>query len=165
MILTYKLKHSKDFSNELAKARQIAEFAIKTKSKTSADVKYLGLKSMIANQILRKYGRDRKTKKISHVNLIIPNQGIHVDRALKLIRIACLELKLCYHFSGFEKVNQIEIDKEYAYVSVTIPESQNNNQGVIGIDLNTRGHIAVVSNPETGKLWKLGKKANHIALK
>ncbi|HZA47824.1 MAG TPA: transposase [Nitrososphaera sp.] len=170
MILTYKLKHSKDFSEELSKAKQIAEYAVKTRSNTSADVKHFGLKSMIANQILRKYGRDRKTKNVKHVNLIVPNQGIFVDRALKLIIIPCLKLKSCYHFSGFEKVNQIEIDKEYAYVSVTIPESQNNNnssssKNVIGIDLNTRSHIAVVSNPDTGKVWKLGKEANHIAVK
>jgi putative transposase len=166
LILTYKLKHSKDFSEQLTKAKQIAEFAVKTRSKTSSDVKHIGLKSMIANQILRKYGRDKKTKRVRRVNLIIPNQGISIDKALKLITIPCLKLKLCYHFSGFEKVNQIEIDKEYAYVSVTIPESQSdNNQGVIGIDLNTTGHVAVVSNPDTGKVWKLGKEANHIALK
>lgn len=122
---------------------------------------------MIANQILRKYGRDRKTKNVSHVKLIVPNQGISIDKALKLITIPCLKLKLCYHFSGFEKINQIEIDGQYAHVSVTVPESQNNNnsQNVIGIDLNTRGHVAVVSNPDTGKVWKLGKEANHIAVK
>jgi len=95
----------------LSKARQVAEFALKTKSNTSKDVKHFGLKSMIANQILRKYGRNRKAKKVIHVNLIVPNQGIFVDRALKVITVPCLKLKLCYYFSGFDKINQIEIDE------------------------------------------------------
>lgn len=112
MILTYKVKHGRGFSEELRRARQIAEFAIKTRSRTSKDVKQFGLKSVIANQILRKYGRNKKARKASHVNLIIPNQGIIVDMALKVISMPCLKLKLCYHFSGFEKVNQVELDGE-----------------------------------------------------
>ena len=166
LLLTYNIKHGRDFSDELRKARQIAEFAVKTRSNTSKDVKHFGLKSMIANQILRKYGRNKKARKVSHVNLIVPNQGIFVDRALKVITMPCLKLKLCYHFSGFGKINQIEVDEEYAHVSVTVEEPQvADNSRFIGVDLNTTGHVAVVSNVETGKIWKLGKEANHIALK
>jgi transposase, IS605 OrfB family, central region len=32
----------------------------------------------------------------------------------------------------------------------------------LGVDRNATGHIAVVANPRTGKVWKLGKKAEHI---
>ena len=78
-LLTYKVKHHKDYSAELKKARQIAEFALKTRSNTSKDVKHFGLKSVIANQILRKYGRNKMAKRISNVNLIVPSQGIFVD--------------------------------------------------------------------------------------
>jgi transposase len=42
MIITYKIKHNKDFSAELKKAKQIAEFAIKTRSMSSKDVACLG---------------------------------------------------------------------------------------------------------------------------
>ena len=53
MIITYKIKHNKDFSAELKKAKQIAEFAIKTRSMSSKDVACFRLKA-ISNQILRK---------------------------------------------------------------------------------------------------------------
>jgi len=164
MILTYKIKHRRDFSDELRKAKKIANYAIRTYSRSSEDVKHIGLKSMIANQILRKYSKDKRVKGVNKVKLAIPNQGIKVDRATKTILAPCLKLSLRYEFSDtFEKVNQIEIGEEYAYVSVTIPEP-----GIIkatswlGVDRNTTGHIAVISDPETGKVVKLGKSALHI---
>lgn len=32
----------------------------------------------------------------------------------------------------------------------------------LGTDRNATGHIAVVANPDSGKVWKLGKPAQHI---
>ena len=32
----------------------------------------------------------------------------------------------------------------------------------LGVDLNTTGHVAVISNPDTGKVWKLGKIVGYI---
>mgnify|MGYP001443632584 CR=1 FL=1 len=164
MILTYKIKHGRDFSDELKKAKQIAKFAIQTHSLSSKDVKQFGLKSIISNQILRKYSRNKTIKSVKSVKLTIPNQGIKVDREYKNIWTSCLKLSLKYEFpDNFEKVNQIEIGEEYAYVSVSIPEPELIKADKwIGVDRNTVGHIAVVSDPETGKVIKLGKSALHI---
>ena len=164
MILTFKIKHGRDFSTELRKARQIAEFAIRTHTLSSKDVKVFGLKSVIANQILRKYSRNRRIKKVKNAKLTIPNQGIKIDKEKREIGIPSLKLTLRYMFrNDFEKINQIEIGEEYAYVSVTIPEkAMIEPEKWIGIDRNATGHIAVVADPQTGKIWKLGKKAEHI---
>ena len=164
MILTYKIRHGRDFTSELRKARRVAEYTLKTGSISSHDVKHLGLKSMISNQILRKYSRNRVLKEIRSVKLTIPSQGVRVLRGLRTLIIPCLDLTLNYHFrDDFEKINQIEVGDEYAYVSVTIPEEKSYEpKGWIGVDRNTTGHIAVVADPETGKILKLGKSAKHI---
>lgn len=164
MILTYKIQHNCDFSDELTKAKKVAEFAIQSKSRSSADVKHIGLKSIIANQILRKYSKDKKAKRVRRVKLAVPNQGIKVDKDTRTIRLPCLKLELQYHFSNeFEKINQIELDNEYAYLSTTFNEKpQIEPKGYIGVDLNTTGHCAVVGNPTNGKTIKMGKKSDHI---
>ncbi|MEM3065575.1 MAG: transposase, partial [Candidatus Nitrosotenuis sp.] len=79
MILTYNVKHGRDFSDELKKAMSVARFAIRTKSQSPKDVQHIGLKSAISNQILRKYRR-KGIKKASNVKLTIPGQSIRFDK-------------------------------------------------------------------------------------
>lgn len=166
MILTYKIKHGKDLSIELAKALQIAKFAIKTGAKSSAEVKQFGLKSAISNQILRKYGRNKKIKRVLRVKLTVPGQSIKWDSKTRTIRVPCLRLELECLFDGFNKINQVELSDKYAYVSVTVGEAEQRiPQAWLGIDRNTTGHCVVVACPDTGKVLKLGKKAQYIHIK
>jgi len=170
MIQTYKVKHNRDFERELGLARKVAEYSIINKNEyslidryiSSKDVKHIGLKSMIANQILRKYSRNKKLRRIFSVKLIVPNQGIKVKD--NKIYIPCLKLWLEIWFDrNFEKINQIEIGKEFAYISVSYKETKLYEPiSYFGVDRNTTGHVLVASNPTTGKVLKMGKECNHI---
>ncbi|MBI2673602.1 IS200/IS605 family element transposase accessory protein TnpB [Candidatus Woesearchaeota archaeon] len=162
MILTYKIKHNKNFERELELAKKVAEFGLATRSITSKDVKHIGLKSMITNQILKKYSKNKKLKNINSVKLTIPNQGIKLIQGK--IYIPCLKLSLEIWFDkGFQKINQIEIGKEFASISVNYNEPKNYiPENIIGVDRNTTKHSLVASNLSTGKVLKLGKECNHI---
>jgi putative transposase len=152
MILTCKIEHNRDFSQELTKAKKIAAYAIKVKYRifSSKHVKHIGLKSAIANQILREYGRNKQTKQVKNIKLVIPNQSIRLDKETRTITIP-----FQHYFPAFEKVNQIEIGEEYTYVAVSVKEQHVIDTGkYLGVDLNTTGHVAIISNPGTGKVWK-----------
>lgn len=162
-ILTIKIKHETDLAVQLSKAKKVAKFALINKGKRSSkDVKQIGLPSAIANQILRKYGRNKKLKAIKSVKLTVPGQSIKFNA--EFIEIKCLKLKISNNIKyNFAKINQIEIDEIYCYVSISVNchdliEAHN----YIGIDMNTTGHCCVVGNPLTGKVLKLGKQAIHI---
>jgi putative transposase len=162
MILTYKIKHNQNFERELILAKKVAEHGLETRTITSKDVKHIGLKSMISNQILKKYSKNKKLKNINSVKLTIPNQGIKLIQGK--IYIPCLKLYLEVWFDkGFKKINQIEIGKEFAYISVDYIEPiVYTPENIIGVDRNTTKHSLVASNLNTGKVLKLGKSCGHI---
>ena len=160
MILTYKVKHGRDFTKELKIARQVAEFAVKNPDKLSTKyVRHLGLQSRISCQILRKYGRNSKCKSIASVKLTVPNQGIELTDS---IYIPCLKLTLPFRHAC-EKINQIEFGDTYAYIACTIKDAwPYKTEDTLGVDLNATSHCAVVAIERSGKVYKLGKKCNHI---
>jgi putative transposase len=189
MILTYKIRHNRDFSKELKQAFKIAEFVVnipdfkfsrysfpggrfntyehkrKRKCRSSKDVKDFKLPSAISNQILKKYGSQKNIKEVHNVNLIVPNQSIKLNRNAHTITITPLKLTLNYQFpEDFQKVNQIELDSIYAYISCTVPEIPEviPYEAIMGVDRNTTGHIAVSANLNTGQVRMMGKKAFHV---
>lgn len=164
MILTVKVKHSRDFTEELKKALVIAQYAIKNRDKLSSKyMKHIGLKSIISNAIMYKYGRNKKCKRVSRVKLSIPGQSIQYDKENNTIYISSLKLTVnVNHRLVFDKVNSMEVDNVYCYISGTVTEKTLNKvDGYIGVDLNTTGHCAVAGNPETGKVTKLGKQCEY----
>jgi putative transposase len=165
MILTFKVKHGRDFSRELSLAKMVAEYGLKHKSLTSKDVKHIGLKSAISNQILKKYSKSKTAKSVKSVKLTIPNQSIKVLE--NGLYVPCLKLSIETYFQRpFTKINQIELGKEFAYISVSYPDAQKIPEiNTIGVDRNTTHHTIVASCRETGKVLKLGKSCNHIHLK
>jgi putative transposase len=167
MLLTFNIKHGRDFSAELTKARKVAEYAVEHHSRSSADVKHIGLKSVIACQVLRKYSNNSNIRTVSRVQLTVPGQAVKVNEGRKELYISCLKLRLdISYLPKFEKVNQVELDKEYAHVAVTINEPPvREAEQWVGVDLNSTGHIAVVANLATGKVQKYGKEAPHIRRK
>lgn len=161
MILTYKVKHNRDFTHELNLARKVAEFAIANRNKLSTKyVSHIGLISTISNQVLRKYGFNRKAKKVHSVKLSI--KGRHTKIKDGLLYIVPVKLSIPFN-EKYEKINSIEIDPTYVFIAVTVKEAKQYKSKVsIGVDMNSSGHCAVVAVKETGKVYKLGKKANHI---
>ncbi|RLA63505.1 MAG: transposase [Epsilonproteobacteria bacterium] len=162
MILTYKIRHSRNFTHELKLAKKIANFAIKTKSRSSADVKHIGLKSAISNQILKKYSSSKTAKQVKSVKLTVPSQSIKIRDGQ--VCIPCLKLQLPIYFpDNFRKINQVEVGGMFAYISVSYDEpTPITPESVYGVDRNTTGHCLVAANPTTGKVLKLGKAAHHI---
>jgi putative transposase len=156
--LTYKVRHNSDLSSELDKAKCVAQYAIKHRTLSSKDVAHLGLKSIISNQVLRKYGRNWKSKQVRHIKLTIPNQGL----SLKDNYLWIPSLKLSIPFDKkVEKVNQVELDNQYAYVCCSVKdEPEYQSCQYIGVDLNATGHIAVAA--VDSKIIKMGKDAPHI---
>lgn len=162
MIRTYKIKHEKDFSHELELAEKVAWAGLYLGTRSSKDVKHIGLKSMIANQILKKYSKNKNLKSIKSVKLTIPNQGISIKDGKIWVPSVKTSLEIWFD-RNFEKINQIEIGKEYAYISAQYKDVEPYKpETIIGVDRNTKNHAVVASNINTGKVSKLGKSCNHV---
>lgn len=157
--------HYRDFSDELIKAKKVARIALKSdKWLSSKDVKHIGLKSTISCQILTKYHkRNRNVKKVRSVKLTLPSQSC--KKLENEIYIPCLKLRIGFS-KDVEKINQIELDNKYAYISCTVQENPKFEiKTHIGIDCNTVGNLCAIAIKETGKVYKLGKRALHVRRK
>jgi putative transposase len=164
-ILVIKIKHKTNLTKELKKAFLVANYAIKNRYKlSSANVSHIGLPSAISNQVLRKYGKNKKCKSINEkkIKLVAPSQSVKIDG--NQIKIVPLKITLTNESKyKITEVYQIELDATYAYVAFSkANENQLDTNKFIGADLNATSHCAVAADPVSGKVIKLGKQAPHI---
>lgn len=165
-VLTFKVRHGGDFTRELQQARQVAEFALANKGRWVAvsEVRHIGMKTNISACILMKYGRNHKLTKISRAPKLTINsfnKRFRLDKGG--LYIPCLRLVLdVSRLPRVVKYNQVELDHEWAYISVTVADTeQYKPKTAIGVDRNTNGHCVVAACPTDGSVLKLGKSAKH----
>jgi len=161
--LTYKVKHGMNLLDQLLKAKQVAQIAIDTKTLSSKNVAHIGLPSVISNQILRKYSKNKKCKKLNSVKLTVPRQGIKYKD--NQVYISCLRLAIPFTIPPSKQlvqIKQVELDNIYVYICCEVEDHPYNNEecGYLGIDRNATGHIAVIAFGS--RIIKLGKMASHI---
>lgn len=162
MILTYKVKHNTDLTVLLHKGMQVAEFGITNKNSTSKNVKHFGLPSAVSNFILRKYCRSKTLKQVRNIKIGLPNQSCRVlDTILVLVPLK-IQIDIS-HLPIFDKVNCVELGKEYAYISVTVKEESGYIPTLsLGVDRNSTKHIVVAGLSDGSLVRKMGKQAPHI---
>lgn len=184
---SYHVKHRRDFSDQLRKAKLIADYAVlnknNTKVLTTKYVKHHGLNSDIACQILRKYSRGG-INQASNVNLIVPNTDRKTKRRLKdgtekvydnnniiykngIVKVKPLKLSFRWDpGKTFIKINQIEVDSEKFMICVSLPDQIIDREytNVLGIDLNCGigRSIANAANLKNGEVLNFGKQGPNI---
>ena len=186
-IRCYHVRHRRDFSEQLRKAKIIANYAVKNKNNkkllTTKYVKQHGLHSDISNQILRKYGRGM-IKEATNINLIIPNTERKTKYKTKdgtvkttisynilydngYVTVKPLKLKFRWNpGKSFEKIHQLEVDEEKFMICVSFPDQAIDQEytNVLALDLNCGIGRSIVNaaNLRTGELLNLGKQGPNI---
>lgn len=182
-IKCYHVKHRIDFSNQLASAKVIADYAVANKANrkllSTKYVKDQKLHSDIANQILRKYGRGT-IKKATNVNLIVPNterkskrkdgtisKSLNITYLNGIVSVKPLKVQFRWNpGKEFQKINQIEISKDKYMIAATFKDNikKQKYENIFGIDLNcgVGRSIANCANLKTGEIINLGKQGPNI---
>jgi putative transposase len=167
-ILTFKLKHGRDFTEELKQALVVAEYgrAHKIKLPYAKDVRAVCgcIPARIAAQIMRKFGSQKNIKSVHNAKMIVKGVDIKFYEDTNSIWIPGLKIHLENTIPYvFTKINQAEVDNEFVHLHCTVLDKPEMIPAqFIGVDRNTTGHIAVTANPNTGKIEKFGKSALHI---
>jgi IS605 OrfB family transposase len=175
-LITFKVKHDLNLKDELAKAHLVAEFAVVNRDSipnmSSKHVKHLGLPAEVSCQIINKYKNNPRCKNVTSVNLIFPGRLVTVvgDKSILLsarkdLRFI-IDISSCGNLRSFAKVNQVEADDTYFFITVTpVEDAPYVPLGTIGVDLNIASAAAVTANSENFKTMFLGRVQKHLRTK
>lgn len=162
MLLTYKIKHHTDLTLQLRAGFEVAKFGLLNKQATSKDVKHFGLPSNVSCNTMRKYKKSKTIKEVRNVKLCVSNQGLKQIEDILVITPLKITIDIS-HIPPFEKVNYVELGKDFAYVTVTTAEKKVFAPKLsLGVDRNSTKHIVVAGLSDGSVIRKMGSKAPHI---
>jgi len=113
--LIVKIKHNADLIYQLNEAIFVANYAIKNKDKlSSANISDIGLPPAISNQILRKYVKNKKCKRINQdkIKLSEPSQFVKIDgNAISIVSVKEIKEKEIRKVKGINhKISKQVVD-------------------------------------------------------
>lgn len=158
-ILVYKIKHGLDLHSMLASLTQIVDRALLLGNCSSTYFKDFNVPSKIASSTARKYLKTKTLKSAKRIKGIINNQVFRVDSKMEVIKIRSLKCSVNLPYTGRKiiKVNQIEFDSLYFYVSCSVESSELIKvTTTLGVDFNTKGNTCFVALKEKGLAFPLG---------
>jgi len=165
MIITFKIPHGLNLAKQLEQAKLMIDYSFKSNLTIAENFKAFQLPIAIKRSTLKKYCSNKKTKKHRNIKLIVSKQEIVWKN--NTVHIKCLKIVLPIKYNRhMSEVYQIELDNRYIYMSGKVEnERKEYYNGYVGVDINLTGYFAVVANPNTGKVLKLGKSLFHIKKK
>jgi IS605 OrfB family transposase len=134
---------------------------------------YPGLPSVVAKGLINKYQRNHKCREILHIS--VPISG-DCGRQVKLenncrIRVPALfgkqviEIQPRHEIIGDIRSVEIFKKKRVLYLSYTycVRKADLAVEGLVGVDRNYKGNVAVLANLKTGEVRKFGPSAGDLA--
>lgn len=181
---SYHVKHRRDFTIPLQKALDVANYAVKNKTKypSTKNVKHIDLHSDIKNQIMRKYGQ-KSIKKVHNIQLIVPNTTRKYkmkDGTIKTYNnityekgiVNIIPLKTQFRWNpgkDFKRINCVTVDKSRFIIQASFDYAEKKDKftHALGVDLNcgVGRHIANIADLKNNHVVNFGKNGPNIRKK
>lgn len=165
----FKIKIPTSFDGHLNSLLEKASVCVRSmlkNRKLSSTKHYPELPSIIAKSLIAKYQKNKKCK--AATNLVLPicgdkgkviklvGHGIRIFAIFGEIVIPCTFPKEVVGFVRYAELFRREGNWYAVLIYETAPEPSYQPQGCVGVDRNAVGNIAVMSDPQTGHVRRLG---------